>query len=92
MKTKNTDKVLWCVAGAALGAGVALLYAPRAGEETRKYLRKTAGQARDRVVETGESLAGQGRILYDRGARAVEGAAGLLARGRKWVMAWAGMR
>ena len=87
MTPKNVERVLWSVAGAAVGAGVALLYAPRSGEDTRKYLRKKAEQAKDKVVEAGEGLADQGRALCNKGARLVEGAGELLERGRKWVTA-----
>jgi gas vesicle protein len=35
--------------GAGLGAGVALLYAPRAGKHTRQRIRKSANRALDHV-------------------------------------------
>lgn len=82
---KNAERVLWFVAGAAVGAAVALLYAPQSGEETRKYLRKKAEQAKDKVAEAGEDLAEKGRALYEKGAKVVEEAGELLERGRKWV-------
>jgi gas vesicle protein len=48
------------VIGALLGAGVALLLAPRSGEETQEDLRKRAlklkGQAEDRVREVQDQL------------------------------------
>jgi len=85
MMPKNVERVLWFCAGAAVGAGVALLYAPQSGEETRKYLRKKAEGARDKVVEAGEGLVDKGRALYEKGAKVVEDAGNLLERGRKWV-------
>jgi gas vesicle protein len=35
MAQENGDKVVWFLAGAAIGAAIALLYAPASGEETR---------------------------------------------------------
>jgi len=37
------------LAGAAIGAGIALLYAPQAGKETRKYLGKKAKALKDKA-------------------------------------------
>lgn len=41
--------------GALLGAGVALLYAPRSGQETRKFLAKKARQLRSKAQVTVEN-------------------------------------
>jgi gas vesicle protein len=37
------------IAGAAIGAAVALLFAPAAGEDTREYLGQRAREGRDRA-------------------------------------------
>ena len=37
--------------GAAVGAGIALLYAPCSGKETRKLLKRRAGQLRDKTAD-----------------------------------------
>jgi gas vesicle protein len=50
------------VAGAAVGAAVALLFAPATGEETRDYLSQRAKEGRDRAAEA----ARQGRELVNR--------------------------
>ena len=50
------------IAGAAVGAAVALLFAPAAGTETRAYVNRRAREARDRASEAAE----QGRELYNR--------------------------
>lgn len=50
------------VAGAAVGAAVALLFAPATGEETREYLSQRAREGRDRAAEA----ARQGRELVNR--------------------------
>ena len=38
--------------GAAVGAGLALLFAPRSGRETRELLARRAGDLRDKAVDT----------------------------------------
>ena len=83
--SKNVERVLWFLAGAAVGAGIALLYAPQSGEQTRKELRKKAEQAKEKMAEAGEELAEKGRTLYEKGAKVVEQAGELLERGFKRV-------
>lgn len=53
---RTTEKVLWFLIGASAGAGVALLYAPRSGKDTRKFIRRRAEDAKDSLVETGEHI------------------------------------
>ena len=43
-------------AGAGIGAGVALLYAPRNGKQTRRRLRKSANQALHRLEDMQEEV------------------------------------
>ena len=50
------------VAGAAVGAAVALLFAPAAGSETREFVLQRAREERDRAAEA----ARQGRELLNR--------------------------
>jgi gas vesicle protein len=50
------------IAGAAVGAAVALLFAPATGEETRDYLGQRAREGRDRAADA----ARQGRELLNR--------------------------
>ena len=50
------------VAGAAVGAAVALLFAPAAGTETRAYVNRRAREARDRATQAAE----QGREIFNR--------------------------
>jgi len=42
------------VAGALVGAGIALLYAPQSGEETRKQLKKKADEVKDKAEKAKE--------------------------------------
>jgi gas vesicle protein len=41
------DKVLYFLAGAGIGAVLALLFAPKSGKETRQLIAKTAADSRD---------------------------------------------
>lgn len=41
--------------GALIGAGIALLYAPQSGKETRKLLGKKAKQLKDKAQDTVEN-------------------------------------
>ena len=50
------------VAGAAVGAAAALLFAPASGIETRAYVNRRAREARDRATQAAE----QGREIFNR--------------------------
>ena len=45
--------------GVLIGAGVALLFAPRSGQETRREIRRTARQAGDAVKGVAQEVTGQ---------------------------------
>ncbi len=53
-----TEMVVALVGGAALGAGIALLTAPRTGAETRADIVRLAQTARNRTVGLPHALAG----------------------------------
>src|SRR5699024_4136196 len=55
---KSSNIVLAFLSGAAIGAGVGLLYAPEKGEETRKRLSNEAGKAKDVVKEQWDKTSG----------------------------------
>jgi gas vesicle protein len=50
------------IAGAAVGAALALLFAPASGNETRAYVNRRAREARDRAAQAAE----QGREMFNR--------------------------
>jgi len=50
-------------AGAAVGAAVALLFAPAKGEETREFISQRAKEGRDRAADAAK----QGRDIVNRG-------------------------
>jgi gas vesicle protein len=81
----NTDRVVWFLAGAAIGASIALLYAPKSGKETRRLLGKKAKQGREAVSDISRDLAEKGRDLYEMGRRVADDAAELFEKGRRLV-------
>jgi gas vesicle protein len=81
----NSGKVVWFFAGAALGATIALLYAPQSGRDTRRIIRKKTREGREYVTDAGRDLAEKGRELYEKGLRVADEAADLIERGRKIV-------
>lgn len=54
--SRNIERVVWMTIGAAVGTGVALLYAPRTGRDARRLLRRKARGAREMIVEAGDSM------------------------------------
>jgi gas vesicle protein len=85
MSDEDSGKLLWFVAGAAVGASVALLLAPASGEDTRRYLTKKAGEGREALSGTGKEIVDKGRDLYDKGRKLADEAADMFERGRKLV-------
>jgi gas vesicle protein len=85
MEKDSGSSIAWFLAGAATGAAIALLYAPKTGKDTRKFLNKTTRQGREAVESSGRELMDRGKELYDRGRKIAEDAADLLERGRKLV-------
>jgi gas vesicle protein len=85
MAQESGDKVVWFLAGAAIGAAIALLYAPASGEETRAKLIDRANEGRDLLGERGRDLMDRGRELYSKGKTMADEAADLVERGRKIV-------
>ncbi len=79
---RTIEKIGWLLIGAAAGAGVALLYAPRAGKETRKMIRRSAEDARDAIAEKGGDILDAGREVYRKGADVASSAAGIFNRVR----------
>jgi gas vesicle protein len=85
MEKDSGSSVAWFLAGAATGAAIALLYAPKTGRDTRKLLHRTSREGREAVESSGKELMDRGKELYDRGRKIAEDAAELFERGRKLV-------
>ncbi len=64
-------KVGYFLAGVGIGAVVMLLFAPKSGEETRKYIADKAGEGRDYVAARGRELRKQAEGFVDRGKEVV---------------------
>jgi gas vesicle protein len=85
MVRNTSESLVWFVAGAAVGASLALLYAPQTGRDTRRLISKKTRRGREAVAEMSRDLAGKGRDLFDKGRRVADDAAELFERGRKLV-------
>jgi gas vesicle protein len=81
----NDNRLVWFLTGAAVGAAIALLYAPKSGRDTRRYIRKRADQGGEALIEAGKEIRDRGREIYDKGREIAEEAGELLERGRKLV-------
>jgi gas vesicle protein len=85
MAQDNGINLVWFTAGAAIGATIALLYAPQTGKETRRYLQKKTREGREVLADAGEDLADKGKDLFEKGRRMADEAADLFERGRKII-------
>lgn len=85
MEHDNGGGFIWFVAGAAIGAAVALLYAPQAGTETRRLIKEKSKEGADAVAETSRDMYERGRELYEKGRKLADEAADLLERGKEIV-------
>ena len=63
------DKILFFMAGAGIGAALALLFAPKSGRETRELIARTATDSRDfitdKMTEGRQIVEEKGRKLGD---------------------------
>jgi gas vesicle protein len=79
------NNVAWFLTGAFIGAAVAILYAPKSGKDTRRYLSRKVQESKDVVNDTTESIVDASHDMFERGKQFVEDAADLFERGRKLV-------
>ncbi len=70
LDTKESSVLVPFLVGGLVGAGVALLLAPKSGKEMRKDIKDIASNTREKVVTTFE----QGKGLYEEGKAAVKNA------------------
>ncbi|MEO7142577.1 MAG: YtxH domain-containing protein [Bryobacteraceae bacterium] len=85
MQEENGGKLVWFLVGAAVGASVALLYAPASGNVTRRKLARTAQDGRETLEDSGRDMLDRGRELYEKGRKIADEAADMFERGRKLV-------
>ena len=85
MSENHTGKIVWLLTGAAIGATIALLYAPSSGEDTRRFLTKKVRKGKRALAEASEDIVEKGRDYYERGRRLADDAAEMFDRGRRLV-------
>ena len=85
MARDNGSQLVWFTAGAALGATIALLFAPQAGKDTRRLISKKTRYGREVLAEAGGDIADKGKELFEQGRRMADQAADLFERGRKII-------
>ncbi len=78
-------KVVWFVAGIAIGATIALLFAPDSGKATRRKIARRTEEGRQALTESGKEMLERGREMYERGRKLADDAAEMFERGRKIV-------
>jgi len=71
MAEREGNSFVWFLAGLGLGALVGVLYAPRAGSETRDALRARAEEGRDYVRNRAREAREQASEWVDRGRNVV---------------------
>jgi len=76
MRTDDDSKFSFLLIGLGLGAIAGLLFAPRSGEETRKYLRErstkgldTLNQQAGKLRESAEGMVQKGKEIMSRQCR-----------------------
>lgn len=85
MAENSDNKLVWFFAGAAIGASVALLYAPEKGHVTRRRLYRKTLEGRDALIDTSREAYEKSRDLYEKGRKLADEAAEMFERGRKLV-------
>ncbi len=67
MAERNGNNFLWFLLGLGVGAAVGVLYAPRAGRETREAIMRTAEESRDKVKERARQAREQATHWVEKG-------------------------
>ncbi len=63
----GASKLAFFLAGAGIGAILALLFAPKSGQETRDLIAQKAGEGREYLSNRGRELREQAEELVDKG-------------------------
>jgi gas vesicle protein len=82
---EGVSTIAWFLTGAVIGVTVAVLFAPKSGHDTRRFLSDKTQQGKEAVAHTGSDIIDAGRDVFERGRKLVEDAAELFERGRKLV-------
>ena len=81
----TVSRLAWFFTGAVIGATVAILYAPKSGKDTRKYITDRAQEGKQAVADTSKDLVDASKEMFERGRKLVDEAADLFDRARKMV-------
>jgi len=71
-EASTSEKALYLMLGAMIGAAAALLLAPRSGEETRKIIASKARESADVISSRTRDVAGKTAEYVDRGKELVQ--------------------
>ena len=71
-RTNGTDTALFFLAGGLVGAGIALLYAPRSGQELRGLISERVREGTERGRELGARAADRSRELLQEARHGLE--------------------
>lgn len=82
-QSQATSDIAWFLTGAFIGAAAAILYAPKSGKDTRKYLSDKTHQGCEAVESASKDIADTSKDMFERGRKLVDDAADLFERGRK---------
>ena len=81
----NATTLVWFLVGAAVGASIALLYAPKSGKDMRRLIAKKTERSKEALADSGKEVIDRGKELFDRGRELADEAADIFERGRKLV-------
>jgi gas vesicle protein len=79
MAEKTISKVNYFLVGVGIGSVVAILYAPKSGKETRKYIAKKASEGNEYVQEKARELKAHAEEMVERGKKAMTETKGQIA-------------
>ena len=68
---EDNSRLSYFFLGMGIGVAVGILFAPKSGEETRKYLRDRADEGRDYVKRRSDDVRTQAGGIVDKGKHAV---------------------
>lgn len=63
----DSHRIAYFLCGLGVGVAVGVLFAPKSGEDTRRYLRDKSEEGREYVKQRSENLREQATGLVDRG-------------------------
>jgi gas vesicle protein len=64
---KGASNLAFLLAGMGIGAGLALLFAPKSGKEVRRYLVRRGEDGRDYLTAVGKELRRQAEDVVEKG-------------------------